>query len=101
MTGKKLIKATCTSEPVTMYFLSKYAAQQTLGINAGQIKMICEGENNVKRGKSKVNGKKYTFEYIDQLPETAQLAQVEKKKRGPKPKDNTKELEAEFAQLFC
>ena len=45
-----------------------YAVQQHLGINAGIIKMICEGINRCKSGNSKKDGQRYKFEYIN--PET-------------------------------
>lgn len=45
-----------------------YAVQQHLGINAGIIKMICEGKNKCKSGNSKKDGQRYKFEYIN--PET-------------------------------
>ncbi|CAH3143934.1 unnamed protein product, partial [Porites lobata] len=41
-----------------------YAVQQHLGINAGIIKMICEGINRCKSGNSKKDGQRYKFEYI-------------------------------------
>ena len=47
-----------------------YAAQQRLGINAGIIKMVCEGLNKCKSGISKKDGQRYIFKYInaDELP---------------------------------
>ena len=45
-----------------------YAVQQHLGVNAGIIKMICEGINRCKSGNSKKDGQRYKFEYIN--PET-------------------------------
>lgn len=39
-----------------------------LCINAGIIKMICEGINRCKSGNSKKGGQRYKFEYIN--PET-------------------------------
>ena len=44
-------------------YKSTYATQKDLGINTGLIKMCCEGTNRVKCGISKVDGKKYRFEY--------------------------------------
>ena len=31
--------------------------------------MCCEGLNRVKSGKSKINGRSYKFEFINELPE--------------------------------
>ena len=46
------------------------AVQQHLGINAGIVKMVCEGLNHCKLGVSKKDGHSYTFQYIkqDDLP---------------------------------
>lgn len=44
-------------------YKSIHAAYKDLGVNPGQIKMCCEGTNNVKTGLSKRNGKRYTFYY--------------------------------------
>ena len=41
-----------------------YAIQQYLGINAGIVKMVCEGINYCKTGISKKNGISYKFEYV-------------------------------------
>ena len=48
-----------------------HAIQQHLGINAGIVKMVAEGLNNCKSGKSKKDGHSYRFEYIkqDELPD--------------------------------
>ena len=48
-----------------------YAVQQHLGINAGTVKMVCEGLNNYKSGISKKDGYSYVFQYIkkDDLPD--------------------------------
>ena len=47
-----------------------YAVQQHLSINAGIVKMVCEGLNNCRSGVSKKNRHSYTFEYVkqDDLP---------------------------------
>lgn len=44
-------------------YKSIHEAHKDLGVNPGQIKMCCEGKNNVKTGLSKKNGKRYTFYY--------------------------------------
>ena len=43
-----------------------YAVQQHLSINAGTVKMCCEGLNNCKTGLSKKDGHSYKFEYVKQ-----------------------------------
>ena len=45
-------------------FNSLYSVSKMLGINSGQVKMICEGKNHCKTANSKVDGQKYTFRYI-------------------------------------
>ena len=62
--NKRCIKAINQSTEEVTYFNSMYAAQQHLSINAGIIKMVCEGLNNCKSGISKINGEQYKFEYI-------------------------------------
>ena len=62
--NKKCLKATNCSTNEVSYFNSLYAVQQHLGINAGIVKMVCEGINNCKSGVSKNDGYSYTFEYI-------------------------------------
>ena len=44
---------------------SLYSVNKLLGINAGQVKMICEGLNYCKSATSKKDGQKYTFEYLN------------------------------------
>ena len=62
--NKKFVKAiNCSNNEVT-YFNSMYAIQQYLGINAGIVKMVCEGINHCKTGISKKNGISYKFEYV-------------------------------------
>ena len=40
-----------------------HAVQQHLGINAGIVKMVCEGINNRKTDISRIDGHHYKFEY--------------------------------------
>ena len=47
-----------------IYFRSMYATQQKLGINAGIVKMACEGLNYYKTGVSKIDGQRYSFRYF-------------------------------------
>jgi|GEM_PF-4594807 len=49
-------------------YRSMYAAQQDLEINAGIIKMICDGTNRCKTGVSKKDNDNYSFSYTDELP---------------------------------
>jgi hypothetical protein len=56
--------AICIETGIETEYQSLYAAQKQLGINSGQITMICENLNRCKTGSSKVDGKAYTFRYI-------------------------------------
>jgi len=69
--NKKCVKATNIQTNEISFFNSMYAIQQHLGINAGLVKMVCEGLHNAKSGKSKINGDFYKFQYINktELPE--------------------------------
>ena len=68
--NRKCVKATNKNTDEVTYFNSLYAVQQHLSINAGIVKMVCEGLNNCKSGVSKKDGHSYTFEYVkqDDLP---------------------------------
>lgn len=44
-------------------FKSYYACSKAKGINASQIRMICEFMNNCKTGISKIDNKRYRFEF--------------------------------------
>ena len=46
-------------------FNSLYSAGKMLGINPGQVKMICDGQKYRKTATSKINGQKYTFKYLN------------------------------------
>ena len=67
----RCIRATNIITKEVSYFNSMYAVQQHLQINAGIVKMVCEGINRCKSGVSKKNGNSYKFEYIkkDDLPD--------------------------------
>ena len=69
--NRKCVKATNKNTKEVSYFNSMSAIQQHLGINAGIVKMVCEGLNNCKSGVSKKDGHSYTFEYVreDELPD--------------------------------
>ena len=62
--NKRCIKAINQNTEEISYYKSMYSAQKSLGINAGIIKMVCEGLNNCKSGISKINSEQYKFEYI-------------------------------------
>ena len=62
--NKKCVRAIkCGTNEVT-YFNSMYAVQQHISINAGIVKMVCEGKNNCKKGMSKIDNHFYKFEYV-------------------------------------
>ena len=46
-------------------FKSLYSAGKMLGINPGQVKMICDGQKYCKTATSKINDQKYTFKYLN------------------------------------
>ena len=46
-------------------FNSLYSVGKMLGINPGQVSMICERQNYRKTATSKINGQKFTFKYLD------------------------------------
>lgn len=68
--NRKCVKATNCSTNEVLYFNSMYAVQQHLKINAGIVKMVCEGINNCKSGISKKDNNQYKFEYVkkDDMP---------------------------------
>ena len=58
------MKATnCDTRDVS-YFNSMFAITQHLGINAGTVKMVCEGCYGYKTERSKKDGHSYKFEYV-------------------------------------
>ena len=69
--NRKCVRATNKDTGEISHFNSLYAGQQHLGINAGIVKMVVEGLNNCRSGKSKKDGHWYTFEYIkkEDLPD--------------------------------
>ena len=89
--NKKCVKATKKNTNEVTYYNSMYAVQQHIDVNAGIVKMVCEGLNNCKSGVSNKDGHSYTFEYIkqDELPynykksankKTQRVSNEEKKK---------------------
>jgi len=81
--NRKCVKATKKDTTEVSYYNSMSAVQQHLGINAGIVKMVCEGLNNCKSGKSKIDGHYYTFAYIkeDELPNNYLKSANKMKKR--------------------
>ena len=68
--NRRCVKAINKNTSEVTYYNSMYAVQQHISINAGIVKMVCEGLNNCKSGVSNKDGNSYTFEYIkqDELP---------------------------------
>jgi hypothetical protein len=62
------IKSTCIETGELDHFHSYSSVQRDLGIHSAIVYMICNVENGVKSGKSKIDGKYYRFEFIDKLP---------------------------------
>ena len=69
--NKKCLKATNSDTNEVSYYNSMYAIHQHLGINAGIVKMVCEGINNCKTGISKQDNCHYKFEYVkkEEMPD--------------------------------
>ena len=64
--NKKCVKATNIDTNEISYYNSMYAIFQHLGINAGIVKMVCEGLNRCKTGISKQDNSHYKFEYVNE-----------------------------------
>ena len=66
-----------------------YAVQQRLSINAGIVKMVCEGINNCKTGISKKDAHQYKLEYIqkEDMPDDYKKS-VNKRPRKEADEDN-------------
>ena len=62
--NKKCVKATNIDTNEVSYYNSMYAVHQHLGINAGIVKMVCEGINNSKTGISKQDNCHYKFSML-------------------------------------
>ena len=60
------MKATNIDTNEISYYNSMYAIFQHLGINAGIVKMVCEGLNRCKTGISKQDNSHYKFEYVNE-----------------------------------
>ena len=68
--NKKCVKATNLKTNEVTEYNSLYSVNKQLQINAGIVKMVCEGINNCKTGISKKDNCHYKFEYVekDELP---------------------------------
>ena len=64
--NKKCVRATNIGTNEVSYYNSLYAVNQHLGINAGIVKMVCEGIHNCKTGISKQDNCHYKFEYVNE-----------------------------------
>ena len=64
--NKKCVKATNIDTNEVSYYNSMYAIFQHLDINAGIVKMVCEGLNCCKTGISKLDKCHYKFEYVNE-----------------------------------
>ena len=62
--NRKCVKAINQDTNEITYYYSMYAVQQYLGINAGIVKMVCEGINYCKSGTLKKDDHVYKFEYV-------------------------------------
>ena len=63
--NKKKVKAVNLSTNKESIYSSLYSVNKILCINAGQVKMICEGLNYCKTATSKKDGQKYSFSYLN------------------------------------
>lgn len=61
--GRK-VKATSVDTKDEIYFKSMYSVQRKLGIDVGTVKRVCDGIKYRKTGISKIDGKRYKFEYV-------------------------------------
>ena len=94
--NRKCVKATNKNTKEVTYFKSMYSIQQHLGINAGIVKMVCEGLNNCKSGVSKKDGHSFTFEYVreDDLPYDYKKSSNIRPKRVPEEDKKKHQMEA-------
>ena len=73
-----------------------YAINQHLGINAGIVKMVCEGINSCKTGFSKQDNCHYKFEYVkkEDIPDDYKKSSNIRPKRVPVEDKNKRFKEA-------
>ena len=83
--NKKCGKATNSDTNEVSYYNSLYAVQQHLQINAGIVKMVCEGINNSKTGISKQDNCHYKFEYVkkEDMPDNFKKSEKIRSNRVP------------------
>jgi hypothetical protein len=86
--NRKCVRAINCNDNTESFYNSLYAVNQHLGINAGIVKMVCEGLNRCKSGISKVDGCRYKFNYIrrGELPEDHKRSANIRPKRKKKDK---------------
>ena len=63
--NKKSEKAINLMTDEVHYFPSMYSVQVELGVSTGVVKKNCDREYGYKRGRSKVDGYWYSFEYLN------------------------------------
>lgn len=73
-----------------------HAIQQHIGINAGIVKMVCEGLNNCKSGISKKDRHSFVFQYIkqDDLPDNYKKSSNIRPKRFSDEEKKKRQMEA-------
>ena len=83
--NKKCVKATNSDTNEVSYYNSLYAVHQHLGINAGIVKMVCEGINHCKTGISKKDNCYYKFEYVkkEDMPDNFKKSANKRSNRVP------------------
>jgi hypothetical protein len=62
--NRKHVKAVSCDDGSELFFNSLYSVNKELGVNAGIVKMVCDGQKHAKTGTSKKNGIRYRFNYI-------------------------------------
>ena len=98
--NRKYVKAINKETKEVFFFNSLYAVNQHLGINAGIVKMVCEGLNNYKSGVSKKDNCSYTFEYIkkEELPDNYKKSANKRPIKYPNDEKRTKQRE--YSRIF-
>ena len=83
--NKKCVKATNSDTNEVSYYNSLYAVHQHLGINAGIVKMVCEGINRCKTGILKKDNCYYKFEYVkkEDMPDNFKKSANKRSNRVP------------------
>ena len=99
------MKATNSDTNEVSYYNSLYAVQQHLQINAGIVKMVCEGINYCKTGISKKDNCHYKFEYVkkEDMPDNFKKSEKIRSNRVPveDKKKHNKESMKRWQQKEC